>query len=715
MLERLKLPEEDELEQKPQVTPIGISPTPPQITTGGVPQITQPAVGTPERPATMDDLRAWQATQPAGGTPPVEPSRPAVVPIAGASPRMAEFQKKLNEAVIRVEHAGGISYMAAHEKQRLLKLEYPEEAKQLDALHRSNVQKQIPYDINEQGQMIDRTTGKVITSQESGQLYMKGMADETQPFANLPEGLSDDAQVQGIASSERDIIGSMDAMLQNSPVIAYNYANEFLKYVDQIESKIMTMYGEQMAGIDPGTQAVLAEMRRQGEGERVKIMNWLNSRGILRSGTMVEEQNRWYQNQLNTEERFLAQKLTEAQDKMMTATMQFAQIRLQGLQWGEEMGFKERALTSEEQRFYAGLGSQEKMFYTGLESEERRFYEGLSSEERRFYAGLDVEKGKLALEERAFSSEVERWEVSRQDALSQWESDFKFKVDLSEEDKRRFEIDTGFKYDVLKVESDRFEKSFGLELDKFSTAQYQWAKEFNLDTQKYYEMTRQFDIVEANKEKWTMAEYTQRVYEFEKTFGLDYYKTQETLKLQARSMNLDEAKHRESIRQFNTSMASATSTGVAGQTGDANVRMMAFLKEVDRKHSISPSEPTAIEYLTNPANAKDLANLGVNLDLVLQTYLQEQKAGLGGRVITSIPTTIKTVTQNQGVSGMISQGGVWKPSITTPFQSVGMGGSTVKGKTDWLFQSTISQALKKPGIKTGIYSPPPVIKPKGGW
>lgn len=105
-------------------------------------------------------------------------------------------------------------------------------------------------------------------------------------------------------------------------------SEQLLGQLNTLESDLKKQYEQQGSVIDPATQAALKEMRAEVDRRRQGLMEEMNRRGLLQSGIWLEEENRILGNQLNSEEKLLAGRVADIQNRMTDALMKLGQERI---------------------------------------------------------------------------------------------------------------------------------------------------------------------------------------------------------------------------------------------------------------------------------------------------------------------------------------------------------------------------------------------------
>ena len=96
----------------------------------------------------------------------------------------------------------------------------------------------------------------------------------------------------------------------------------------------MEMFRQQGTALDPATLTALRSIREGVETRRRQLTDEMNRRGLLQSGIWLEMEDRIHRGQLTAEEDLLGRRLSDIQNRMSGAMMNFAQQRLNAMGTG---------------------------------------------------------------------------------------------------------------------------------------------------------------------------------------------------------------------------------------------------------------------------------------------------------------------------------------------------------------------------------------------
>jgi len=152
-------------------------------------------------------------------------------------------------------------------------------------------------------------------------------------------GMSEGAGMPGLQEMKDELFSLIDSSVGQNSVMIVSWMNQLLDSINQMEQQLMEQYRQQGSELDPATKAALDELRRDVELRRQTLMEELNRRGLLQSGIWLEEENRLNQGLLTSQERLLASRLSDIQNRINEAIQSFAQQRLNimGTAWQNEM------------------------------------------------------------------------------------------------------------------------------------------------------------------------------------------------------------------------------------------------------------------------------------------------------------------------------------------------------------------------------------------
>jgi len=152
-------------------------------------------------------------------------------------------------------------------------------------------------------------------------------------------GMSEGAGMPGLQEMKDELFSLIDSSVGQNSVMTVSWMNQLLDSINQMEQQLMEQYRQQGSELDPATKAALDELRRDVELRRQTLMEELNRRGLLQSGIWLEEENRLNQGLLTSQERLLASRLSDIQNRITEAMQNFAQQRMNimGSAWQNEM------------------------------------------------------------------------------------------------------------------------------------------------------------------------------------------------------------------------------------------------------------------------------------------------------------------------------------------------------------------------------------------
>ncbi|MGE5483687.1 MAG: hypothetical protein ACM3X4_01575 [Ignavibacteriales bacterium] len=110
--------------------------------------------------------------------------------------------------------------------------------------------------------------------------------------------------------------------------LAQSWLSNMTATLDQLQTQIMDMYKQQGTDVDPATQAAIAQLKADMEQQLRAIDEQMNARGLAQSGYLLQEQAKILSGGWTQEERLLAARLSDIQNRMTDALMSFAQQRM---------------------------------------------------------------------------------------------------------------------------------------------------------------------------------------------------------------------------------------------------------------------------------------------------------------------------------------------------------------------------------------------------
>lgn len=189
------------------------------------------------------------------------------------------------------------------------------------------------------------------------------------------ENVLRDIPIPDFAAQRDELFGLIDAAAERDAVLISGFMSQMSTQFAETEARIMTMYEEQGMGIDPATRAALAEIRQQIEGRRQALNEEMNRRGLLQSGIWLEMEDRLLNNQLTAEERVLAERLADIQNRMTDSLMQLATQRMNMMgRLGEQQIEGQRQFGAERIRAMGDIHARQNQWnqWWGTLTEQRR-------------------------------------------------------------------------------------------------------------------------------------------------------------------------------------------------------------------------------------------------------------------------------------------------------------------------------------------------------
>ncbi len=174
---------------------------------------------------------------------------------------------------------------------------------------------------------------------------------------------------------------------EQNAALMLKLSEQLVGQLDTLEADLRKQYEQQGSVLDPATQAALKEMRSEVDRRRQGLQEEMNRRGLLQSGIWLQEENRILGNQLTAEEKLLAGRVADIQNRMTDALRQLgtqrintmgtlAQNQMQNQQWmqGQQINAMNTLNTRNDQwnQWYQGLLTQQRQ---DAESKRRWDYE----------------------------------------------------------------------------------------------------------------------------------------------------------------------------------------------------------------------------------------------------------------------------------------------------------------------------------------------------
>jgi hypothetical protein len=149
-----------------------------------------------------------------------------------------------------------------------------------------------------------------------------------------------DIQQPDWGKMQQEIFDTIDQAAKENLAMTKAWLDQMTATLDSLQAQVMDMFKQQGMLLDPATLAALKSIRDEVDRRRQLLQEEMNRRGLLQSGIWLEEENRILSNQLTAEERLLASRLADIQNRMTDALMSFANQRVnimgQAMQQGME-------------------------------------------------------------------------------------------------------------------------------------------------------------------------------------------------------------------------------------------------------------------------------------------------------------------------------------------------------------------------------------------
>ncbi|MDH7478901.1 MAG: hypothetical protein QHH02_02705 [Syntrophomonadaceae bacterium] len=186
----------------------------------------------------------------------------------------------------------------------------------------------------------DRRPEEAVRLQDVGE---KGRGGAAEP--------SGEGRQEGLDEEKERVFGEVERAARESSTLAAAWLEQMSSYLDRLQEELVALFRQQGSEIDPATAAALKEIRAEVSRRRQGLMEEMNRRGLLQSGIWLEEENRILEGQMSAEEKLLASRLAEAQNRMAEALMEFARLRL------NQMGQAVKNRMEEWNRFWTELAA----------------------------------------------------------------------------------------------------------------------------------------------------------------------------------------------------------------------------------------------------------------------------------------------------------------------------------------------------------------------
>ena len=168
-------------------------------------------------------------------------------------------------------------------------------------------------------------------------------------------------------------------------------SGDFFKALDAAQAQLMTMFKDQMGGVDDATMMALNQLRDSAKEHRKTMLEDMARRGILQSGIAIEADLRLDKNRMTAEQQLLADRVKDLQNRMTDALMQFGSQRLDAIQRFGLAGVELESKAGDQQLSAMQTAMQQAMgitqFGQQMQRSDRAFDEGVrqfnvSSEQR---------------------------------------------------------------------------------------------------------------------------------------------------------------------------------------------------------------------------------------------------------------------------------------------------------------------------------------------
>lgn len=163
-----------------------------------------------------------------------------------------------------------------------------------------------------------------------------------------------------------------DYNVETAPMYKKLY-DQTLEQITAYENQLMEMLKQQMGGVDPATQAALANLREGIQRQRDELMEEMSRRGLLQSGMWLEMEDRLGKGELTAQQQLLAGRLSDLQSQMNQALQNFAGMRL-----GVAQTYGIEGARAAEREALARRESMERQLQTELDEAYRKQQLGLS-------------------------------------------------------------------------------------------------------------------------------------------------------------------------------------------------------------------------------------------------------------------------------------------------------------------------------------------------
>lgn len=173
------------------------------------------------------------------------------------------------------------------------------------------------------GQNVGTPPAAPFTTDSGGYFY----TDE-QPPVDQPPAVVDTQFTPDFNLLQTDLLATIDQTASQNAALAMQHTSQLMAAIDATEARIMEMFRQQGTALDPATLSALRSLREGVETRRRQLTDEMNRRGLLQSGIWLEMEDRIHRGQLTAEEDLLGRRLSDIQNRMSGAMMDFAQQRL---------------------------------------------------------------------------------------------------------------------------------------------------------------------------------------------------------------------------------------------------------------------------------------------------------------------------------------------------------------------------------------------------
>lgn len=154
--------------------------------------------------------------------------------------------------------------------------------------------------------------------------------------------------------------------------------------IDLAQAQITSMFQEQLGGMDPATQMALDRIKKDAKEYRDRMMEDMSRRGLLQSGIAIQSDIKLGEGQLDAEQQLLATRISDIQNRMTSALMNFAQMRIDAIKQYGLAGVDMSAQAGNRQMaaMQSAMGSAFQL--AGAQEGQRQFNVGQAESTRQF-------------------------------------------------------------------------------------------------------------------------------------------------------------------------------------------------------------------------------------------------------------------------------------------------------------------------------------------